>query len=170
MSIVEHWLRLPREIMEYPVLEILKPNWTLPWATCCSLPCLEQRVGPEVGTHQPQLFCHAVIHHTAEPRGISKAFASCTEEWSPGYNLMFQDLAPHGWDTGRRWIQIQRNHSALFRLIAHGLHVSTSEGCLWSDFILKPTVRFAMEKWQQAGRGGIVRGSVFLWNMPTNQG
>lgn len=30
MSIVEHWLRLPREDMKSPVLKIFKPDWTLP--------------------------------------------------------------------------------------------------------------------------------------------
>lgn len=41
---------------------------------------------------------------------------------------------------------------------------------LWTDFILKPSVQLAMEKHQAVGRGGIVKGSTFLWNMPTNQG
>lgn len=30
MSVVEHWLRFPREVMESPVLEIFKPDWRLP--------------------------------------------------------------------------------------------------------------------------------------------
>lgn len=41
---------------------------------------------------------------------------------------------------------------------------------LQSDFVLKPPVQTEMEKWQSAWRGDIVRDSVFLWNLPTNQG
>lgn len=161
MSIVEHWLRLPREDMKSPVLKIFKPDWTLPWASCCSWFCWKHRVG----AFQPQLFHHTGIHHMDEPKGIRKALASCTQDCSPGYSLIFQDLVPLGWDTGKKGIQMQRNLSALFR--------SPMASCqhhwgLWSAFTLKPGVPFATEKWQAAGRGGTVWGSIFPWNLPTN--
>lgn len=138
MSIAEHWLRFPKEVMESPVMKIFKPDWTLPGATCCSWLCLKDRAG----AFQPQLFHQAVIHPTAESKGIRKALASYTENCSPGYSLVFQDLAPHGRDTVRKGFQKQRNLCALFR----SLMISCQHhGGLWSAFTLKPTVSFATE-------------------------
>lgn len=36
---VQHWYMLPRKDVAYPFLEIHKPDWTWPWATCYDWPC-----------------------------------------------------------------------------------------------------------------------------------
>lgn len=41
MRVVKHWQWLPRNVIAFPLLEICKPDWTWPWATCCDWPCWE---------------------------------------------------------------------------------------------------------------------------------
>lgn len=123
VNVIKHWHRLPREVLESPSLEILKPAWSWPWATCCSWPCLSRGVG--LGELKGCLLSSAILWHS--------------NPWCLGSSRHLLELTQHKKILQFKFIHVLNSfhdslHNQLFHTWFDALHKAGKSSCFGNSY------------------------------------
>lgn len=163
MSVVEHWLRFPGSLWSLQSWRYSNLAGHHPEQPAAADPSrstgLDQRLVPASLSNFVILWFIIQLNPEVSWKPLLPTQKSAVQATASSFRilpLMAETLVEKGFKYRGNF------------LLSSCLWASCQHHCgLWSDLILKATVWFVMERWQAAGRGGIVRGSIFLWNMPT---